>query len=130
MKSDQLQDKKVKLRLSWFKYFKKSKNIAKTCRYFGISRQTYYKWLKRYRNYNTNSLMDRSKRPKNIKYKLNLKITKKIKKLRLNNQLGPFKISRYLKNNEQIELSTASIYKILRKMKISRLSSIKKSSKN
>ena len=23
-------------------------NVAKTCRYYGISRQTFYKWLRRY----------------------------------------------------------------------------------
>jgi hypothetical protein len=26
-------------------------NIAKTCRYYGISRKAYYRWLKRYEKY-------------------------------------------------------------------------------
>lgn len=123
-------NKKIKLRLSWFKYFEKTKSISKTCRHFGISRQTYYKWSKRYINYDNKTLIDRPRRPKNIKYKINLEIEKKIKDLRVNKFFGPLKISKFLKNNEGFSLSPASIHKTLGKMKISRLSSVKKSIKN
>jgi transposase-like protein len=30
-------------------------NIAKTCRYYGISRTAYYRWLKRYEKYGVES---------------------------------------------------------------------------
>nr|WP_245596384.1 helix-turn-helix domain-containing protein [Sulfurihydrogenibium subterraneum] len=29
-------------------HYQKTKNVSKTCRYFGISRNTFYKWLKGY----------------------------------------------------------------------------------
>lgn len=35
-------------RLAWFDYHRRSKNVAKTCRHFGISRKTFYAWRKRY----------------------------------------------------------------------------------
>ncbi len=38
-------------------------NIAKTCRYFGISRTAFYKWYERYQNYGVEGLKDRSCRP-------------------------------------------------------------------
>ena len=37
-----------KERRGWLAHYQKTGNIAKTCREFGISRSTFYKWLKRY----------------------------------------------------------------------------------
>lgn len=130
MKKNLLDERGIKLRLKWLRYFKKYRNIAKTSRYFGISRQTFYKWLKRYKNYDRKSLIDQSRKPKNIKYKITLETYKIIKELRINKQWGPFKISKYLKNERDFNLSPSSIYKILRKNKISRLSLVKKLLKN
>jgi putative transposase len=38
----------AKKRLAWFDYYRKTKNVAKTCRHFGISRKTFYFWKKRF----------------------------------------------------------------------------------
>ncbi len=38
-------------------------NVAKTCRYYGISRQAYYKWLRRHAEGGLDALRDRSSRP-------------------------------------------------------------------
>ena len=40
-----------------------SGNIAATCRYYGISRNCYYKWLKRYEEEGLEGLKDRSGAP-------------------------------------------------------------------
>ncbi len=54
----------AKIRLKWMDYyFSHNKNASKTCRYFGISRKTFYKWLKRYKPNYLQSLDDKSKRP-------------------------------------------------------------------
>lgn len=119
-------DIKIKLRSSWFKRFEKTKNISKTCRYFGISRQTYYKWLKRYIKNNSKTLLDHSRKPKNIKYKITPEIKKLIKELRINKFFGPLKISKYLKNKQGFNLSPASIHKILLKIRLNRLYLVKK----
>lgn len=123
-----IQKNKIKLRLKYFEYFQKTKNISKTCRHFGISRQTFYKWLKRYLNNNRKTfiLVDQSRKPKNISYKITPEIKKIIRQLRINRFFGPLKISKYLKNNQNFNLSPASIHKILRKMKIGRLYLVKK----
>ncbi len=36
-------------------------NIAKTCRYFGISRTAFYKWYERYKKYGVEGLKHRSR---------------------------------------------------------------------
>jgi transposase-like protein len=38
-------------------------NVAQTCRYYGISRQTYYSWFRRHEEFRLDGLRDRSKRP-------------------------------------------------------------------
>ena len=40
-----------------------SGNVAATCRYYGISRQCYYGWLRRYEADGLDGLKDRSQRP-------------------------------------------------------------------
>jgi putative transposase len=52
------------LRLSWMShYFRNGRNAAFTCRHFGISRQTFYRWWRRYDPHNLTRLEDRSHRP-------------------------------------------------------------------
>lgn len=54
----------AKKRLSWFDHYKHCGSVSLTCRYFGISRQTFYEWWKRYNPNNLISLEDASKAPK------------------------------------------------------------------
>ena len=39
-------------------------NVAMTCRYYGISRTVYYRWLRRYREQDIDGLRDPSRRPR------------------------------------------------------------------
>jgi len=51
-------------RLQWFDYYQAhGGNAALTCRYFGISRQTFYRWKRRYDPQFLNTLEGRSHRP-------------------------------------------------------------------
>lgn len=54
----------AKLRLQWLDYYQQHQNVSKTCRYFGISRKTFYKWLKRYNKDNLVSLESQDRAPK------------------------------------------------------------------
>lgn len=38
-------------------------NVAATCRYYGISRQLFYLWLRRYEEHGVEGLKPRSRRP-------------------------------------------------------------------
>jgi putative transposase len=53
----------AQVRLGWMDFYGKSKNVALTCRHFGISRQTFYRWLKRYEPLDLTSLEERSHCP-------------------------------------------------------------------
>jgi putative transposase len=51
-------------RLQWFDYYQAhGRKAALTCRYFGISRQTFYRWKRRYDPQNLRALEDGSHRP-------------------------------------------------------------------
>jgi len=57
-------------RLWWIDwYYDHGKNISLTCRYFGISRVTFYRWFKRYNRHNLYSLEDdtKTRRPKHVR---------------------------------------------------------------
>jgi len=55
----------ARLRLKWMDYYRNHGNNASlTCRYFGISRKTFYKWFKRYNKYQLSSLESQDRTPK------------------------------------------------------------------
>jgi len=55
--------REARTRLEWMDYYRRGRNVALTCRHFGISRQTFYRWQKRYDPYNLSTLESRSHRP-------------------------------------------------------------------
>jgi transposase InsO family protein len=60
---------KAKVRLSWMDYYQKTKNARLTCRHFGISPDTFYRWKRRYRSYCLKTLEDdpKSRRPQRLR---------------------------------------------------------------
>ncbi len=48
-------------------YEQHGRNAALACRYFGISRQTFYRWRKRYNPKRLRSLEERSRRPRRVR---------------------------------------------------------------
>jgi transposase InsO family protein len=54
----------AQVRLRWMDFYRKNKNVAFTCRHFGISRQTFYRWLKRYEPLDLTTLEERSHCPR------------------------------------------------------------------
>ena len=55
-------------RLKWFDYYSShGRNGRLTCRYFGISPQTFYRWKRRYDPKHLESLEDRSHKPKRLR---------------------------------------------------------------
>ena len=60
--------KKARQRLKWFDYYNsRGHNARLTCRYYGISPQTFYRWKKRYNLKNMEGLEDRSHRPERVR---------------------------------------------------------------
>jgi len=60
--------KAARLRLRWMDHYAAhGQNAALTCRYFGISRQTFYRWRRRYDPHRLESLEERSHRPRRVR---------------------------------------------------------------
>jgi putative transposase len=55
--------REARVRLDWMDFNCRSQNVARTCRHFGISRQTFYRWRRRYDPQNLATLEERSHRP-------------------------------------------------------------------
>ena len=60
--------REARQRLRWMDHYgAHGRNASLTCRYFGISRQTFYRWKRRYDPRNLRSLEDRSHRPHHLR---------------------------------------------------------------
>jgi len=60
--------KQARLRVKWFDYYySRGQNARLTCRYFGISPQTFYRWKHRYDPHHLESLEYRSHRPGHLR---------------------------------------------------------------
>jgi len=60
--------REARQRLKWFDYYNThSHNARLTCRYFGITPQTFYRWKKRYDPAHLDSLEAHSRRPKHVR---------------------------------------------------------------
>jgi transposase-like protein len=68
-------------------------NVAMTCRYFGISRHTYYRWLRRYQELGPEGLRERSRRPLVCPHATKAEVVGKIIHLRQHYHFGPAKIA-------------------------------------
>ena len=82
-------------------------NVAMTCRYYGISRQVFYTWYRRYETEGAAGLRDRSRRPLHCPHETPSEVIEKIIYLRQNYHFGPAKISMYLKRYHDIEVSNS-----------------------
>lgn len=59
---------RAKQRLQWLDWYKShKKNAELTCRHFGISKKTFYKWKNRFKPYCLSSLESHSRRPKHTR---------------------------------------------------------------
>jgi len=56
--------REARVRLAWMDFYRQGQNVALTCRHFGISRQTFYRWRRRYDPLDLRSLEARSHCPR------------------------------------------------------------------
>jgi transposase InsO family protein len=96
-------------------------NVSMTCRYFGITRQAFYKWLRRYEDQGLDGLRDRSRRPHVIPHATKPEVVDKIVYLRKHYHFGPHKISMYLKRYHDVQVSPSGVWRILNRLGMSRL---------
>ena len=96
-------------------------NVAKTCRYYGITRTAYYRWLRRYEVGGFEALKDGSSRPHHSPRTTRAEVVGKIVYLRGTYHFGPNKIAMYLARYHDITISPSGIWRILKRLDMSRL---------
>lgn len=100
---------------------KESKNVSKTCRYFGISRETYYQWKRAYEKYGEKALINSKPCPQNLKLRTPPDIEEKILYVRKNYYLGQQRISWYLKRYHNMDVSSSAVRNVLVRHGLNRL---------
>jgi len=96
-------------------------NVSQTCRYYGISRATFYKWLRRYEEQGEQGLRDRSSRPFYSPRATSAEVVGKIMYLRQSYHFGPQKIAMYLKRYHEVTISPSGVWRVLLRLGLNRL---------
>ena len=119
---ERVQQRKIRHRVAVLRHAAEvTGNVASTCRYFGISRPTFYCWLNRYEELGEEGLRDGSSRPKHCPHETNADVVGKIMYLRQHYHFGPYKISMYLKRYHDIDVSKSGVWRILHRLELGRL---------
>jgi transposase len=98
-----------------------SGNVAATCRYYGVSRNCYYKWLRRYEPEGLEELKDRSSRPHFSPRATSVEVVEKIVWLRKHYHFGPAKIAMYLRRYHDVPVSKSGVWRVLNRLEMNRL---------
>jgi transposase len=116
------QDRQVKHRLAILRHAEEvTGNVAMTCRYNGITRQSFYVWKRRYEELGDEGLKDRSRRPKLSPRATHVEVVGKILYLRQNYHFGPAKIAMYLGRYHDVKISSSGVWRILKRLELNRL---------
>lgn len=108
----------AQVRLAWMDFYRRTQNVALTCRHFGISRPTFYRWLKRYEPLDLMTLEERSHCPHQRRRPTwSLLLERKVLTLRLRfPRWGKDKLAVLLRD-QQPTVSTSMVGRILTRLK-------------
>jgi transposase InsO family protein len=96
-------------------------SIAKTCRYFGIGRASFYRWRDAYRRHGVEGLCNAKPIARSHPNRTPDEVVEKVLHLRRTYHLGPIRIVWYLERYHGIRVSDAGVYRILRRNGLNRL---------
>lgn len=104
-------------RLAWMMAYRETGNAQAVCARFGISRKTFYKWLKRYQQSNgdSTSLCDRSRRPHHFPRATRPEHVELLRRVREETGFGQRRLRAYLEEKYRISLSERTIWKLLKR---------------
>lgn len=102
-------------------YAKEINNISKACRYYGISRETYYQWKRAYEAEGEKGLINSKPCPQNPKLRTPAHIEEQILHLRQTYHLGQLRIKWYLKRYHDIDISEGAVYYVLKRNGLNKL---------
>src|SRR4028118_1171546 len=119
--TEQHQQRVQNWRLKVLRHAESTGNVAKTCRYYGISRTLFYQWRKRYKAEGLDGLRDRSHTPHRFHNATPAEIVQKILHLRQHYHFGPWRIHTYLLRYHRIKIGKSTVFHILQRHGLSRL---------
>lgn len=97
------------------------RQVARTCRHFGISRTAFYRWKQRFEAHGEAGLADRPRTPRRSPRATSREVVSKILYLRQRYHFGPGRIADYLKRFHQVAIARSSVHRILGKHGMNRL---------
>ncbi len=107
------EQREVNRRLRILEHVEISGNVSLTCRYFGIGRETFYRWRRKYNLEGQNGLARKKPIGKKWPNQLPDEVVEKILHLRRKYHLGPQRIEWYLERYHGIRVSGSSVYRTL-----------------
>jgi transposase len=105
-------------------------NVAKTCRYYGIARGSYYEWYNRYQKEGLEGLRDKSRRPIHSPLATSTEVVAKIIYLRQSYHFGSYRIKVYLERYHGIKISKSGVWWILKRLNMNLLPVSKRCRRN
>ena len=97
------------------------RGVAQTCRHFGLSRKTFYKWKARYKSHGEAGLCDRPRIPHESPHATPRAVVSKILYLRQRYHFGPGRTANYLKRFHHLAVARSTVHRILVRYGMNRL---------
>jgi hypothetical protein len=97
------------------------KSVAQTCRRFGLSGKTFYKWRARYKSHGEAGLCDRPRVPLHSPRATSRSVVSKILYLRERYRFGPARITSYLHRFHNMDVARSTAHRILIRYGMNRL---------
>jgi transposase len=94
------------------------RGVAQTCRHFGLSRQTFYKW---YKSHGEAGLCDRPRTPLHSPRSTPRAAVSKILYLRERYRFGPARITSYLHRFHNADVARSTVHRLLIRYGMNRL---------
>ena len=110
--------KEAAKRLRWMDHYNRYRNARLTCRYYGISPQTFYRWKNRFDPYDLRTLESNSHRPYKVRQpETPVKVIERVRELREQYpRWGRDKLA-VLLNKEAIEISASTVGRVINRLK-------------
>lgn len=116
-------EQRIRQRYAWFQEAQRLGNVKLACLRLGVSRKTFYKWKKRLTQAkeDRSSLLDRSRRPHHLHYRVKKSLRRRIVALRKKTHLGPVRLRQLLLNLGRKKVPSAfTISQILKRKGLTR----------
>ena len=116
-KPESLQNSSLHPRLAWMMCYQETGSAQEVCKRFNISRKTFYKWLKRFKESNGDSIAlgDRSRRPHHFPRATPAQDVELLKQAKAQTGFGQRRLRVYMAQKYNISLSERTIWKILKR---------------